>query len=114
MFVLARAATYSTLFIGFLLVFLPGRILALGADMDEPYPELLRELHDADIVGLFARFDKGLPGTAARDWSVFDQRMRYISHLFRAFHLHEELLGEPFDARQVAALTTGIVPDGDI
>lgn len=28
MFVLARAATYSTLFIGLLLVFLPGRVLA--------------------------------------------------------------------------------------
>jgi hypothetical protein len=93
---------------------LPGRVMSLGADMDEPFPELLRELHDAELVALFARFDAGKPGTAASDWSDFDQRMRYIAHLFRAFHLHGELLGPPFTAQQVAAFTAGTVPDGDL
>jgi hypothetical protein len=96
---------------------LPGRVMLLGATMDEPYPELLRALHDVELMGLFARFD-ALPGgataTGARDWSVFDQRMRYIAHLFRAFHLHEELLGAPFTAAQVAAFTAGTIPDGDL
>ena len=31
MFVIARAVTYSTLFIGFFLVFLPGRVLSRSA-----------------------------------------------------------------------------------
>jgi hypothetical protein len=93
---------------------LPGRVLSLGADMDEPYPELLRELRDADLVALLGRFDTGVPGTAARDWSDFDQRMRYIAALFRAFHVHEDLLGPPFTAQQVAAFTAGTVPDGDL
>ena len=93
---------------------LPGRVLALGANMDEPFPELLRDLDDAELIALFVRFDVGSPGTAARDWSDFDQRMRYIAHLFRAFHLHEELLGEPFTPQQVAAFSAGIVPDGDL
>ncbi len=93
---------------------LPGRVLSLGADMDEPFPELLRELHDAELTALFARFDIGLPGTAAKDWSDFDQRMRYIAHLFRAFHLHDELLGPPFTTEQVAAFSAGRVPDGDL
>lgn len=99
---------------------LPGRVLALGANMDEPVPELLRELRDADLLALFARFDGPLPdpaavvATAARDWSDFDQRMRYIAHLFRAFHLHEELLGPPFDSEQVRLLLAGTVPDGDL
>lgn len=93
---------------------LPGRVLSLGADMDEPFPELLRELHDPELVALLARFDTGVPGTAARDWSDFDQRMRYIAALFRAFHLHEELLDPPFTAEQVAAFTAGRVPDGDL
>ena len=38
--------------------------------------------------------------------------MNYIAHLFRAYHLHEELLGEPFTAAQVRAFAAGAVPDG--
>ncbi len=93
---------------------LPGRVLSLGADMDEPFPDLLRELRDAELTALFGRFDTGKPGTAASDWSDFDQRMRYIAHLFRAFHLHDELLGPPFSTEQVAAFAAGTVPDGDL
>lgn len=93
---------------------LPGRVLYLGKDMDEPFPELLVELHDADLMALFALFDTGKPGTAAEDWSVFEQRMRYIAAFFRAFHLHDELLGPPFTEEQVASFTAGRIPDGDL
>ena len=93
---------------------LPGRVLSLGADMDEPFPAELRELHDAELTALFGRFKGDMPGTAARDWSDFDQRMRYIARLFRAFHLHEELLGPPFTPEQVALFAAGTVPDGDL
>jgi hypothetical protein len=96
---------------------LPGRVLALGANMDEPFPAPLRELHDADLTALLQRFEPGtgaLDASAARDWSVFEQRMHYIAHLFRAFHLHEELLGPAFTAAQVEAFAAGIVPDGDL
>ncbi len=96
---------------------LPGRVLALGADMDEPFPIQLRELRDADLVALFERFGPAVPGTTAtgaRDWSDFDQRMRYIAHLFRAYHLHEELLGPPFTPTQVQAFASGEIPDGDL
>jgi hypothetical protein len=31
---------------------LPGRLLALGADLDDPYPDALRELLDAELVAL--------------------------------------------------------------
>ena len=93
---------------------LPGRVLALGANMDEPFPEVLRELRDADLLALFARLQGRLPGTGARDWSDFDQRMRYIAHLFRAFHLHEELLGPPFTVEQERLFAAGTVPDGDL
>lgn len=40
--------------------------------------------------------------------------MRYIAHLFRAYHLHEKPLGPPFTAEQVARFTAGTVPDGDL
>ena len=93
---------------------LPGRVLSLGADMGEPFPPLLSELHDADLLALFDRFHHGTTATAATDWSDLDQRMRYISSFFRAFHLHEELLGPPFTDDQVASFTAGRVPGGDL
>lgn len=40
--------------------------------------------------------------------------MRYIAHLFRAYHLHDELLGLPFTAAQVEAFARGGIPDGDL
>lgn len=93
---------------------LPGRVLALGAHMGEPFPEALRELHDAELIALLDRFEPVAPArddSTARDWSSFDQRMHYIAHLFRAFHLHEELLAAPFTADQVRAFTAGEIPD---
>jgi hypothetical protein len=94
---------------------LPGRMLALGTHLDEPFPPALAELGDAELIALVSRFEP-VPSTrddsGARDWSEFDQRMHYIAHLFRAFHLHEELLGPPFTAVQVEAFTAGRVPDG--
>lgn len=54
---------------------LPGRVLMLGSNMDEPFPEALRELRDTDLVALFERFGPALPGstsTGAGDRSVFE------------------------------------------
>ena len=85
---------------------LPGRVLvARRSTWTSRSPRLLRDLSDAELTALFARFDPRGPVAGdggARDWSDFDQRMHYIAHLFRAFHLHEELLGPPFTAAQVA------------
>jgi hypothetical protein len=93
---------------------LPGRVLYLGARMDEPVPAALAKITDVELTALLGRFDPKLPGIddGAHDWSDFDQRMHYIAHLFRAFHLHEELLGPPFTPEQVRAFTAGTVPDG--
>jgi len=93
---------------------LPGRVLSLGAKLDEPIPEILRELRDPALVALFDRFSPGGAVDPARDWSDFDQRMRYIAHLFRAFHLHEELLRPPFGDEQVRVLLAGGIPDGEL
>lgn len=88
---------------------LPGRVLALGAPLDEPVPEALRELTDAELAALFERF-----GGDVRDWSDLDQRMCYIARLFRAFHLHPELFDAPFTPTQVEQLLAGRIPDGDL
>ena len=94
---------------------LPGRVLYLGAHVDEPVPAALAQLTDAELTELLGRFEPKLPAlhdVGARDWSDFDQRMHYIAHLFRAFHLHEELLAPPFTREQVAAFSAGTVPGG--
>jgi hypothetical protein len=94
---------------------LPGRVLYLGAHLEEPVPAALAELSDGELSALLERFEPKLPAvddSGARDWSDFDQRMHYVAHLFRAFHLHEELLGPPFTPEQVEAFTAGEVPDG--
>lgn len=94
---------------------LPGRVLYLGQHMNEPVPALLAQLTDAELTALLTRFEPQLPevdDAGAHDWSDFDQRMHYIAHLFRAFHLHNELLGPPFTPKQVQALTAGRIPEG--
>jgi hypothetical protein len=96
---------------------LPGRVLALGAHLDDAYPDALREPRDAELTELLARFEPAPPARddcGARDWSELDQRMHYIVHLFCAFHLREELFRPPFTPEQVATFRRGVVPDGEL
>ncbi|HJV30440.1 MAG TPA: hypothetical protein VJ645_07975 [Gaiellaceae bacterium] len=94
---------------------LPERVLALGTHLADEYPELLREPVDAELIELLDRFEPVPPARddcGARDWSDFHQRMHYIVHLFRAFHLDDELLRPPFTAGQVASFSRSVVPGG--
>jgi hypothetical protein len=96
---------------------LPGRVLALSRHLDDGYPEALREPANAELIELLARFEPVPPALdhcGARDWSDLDQRMHYLLHLFRAFHLREELFRPPFTPEQVASFHRGIVPDGEL
>lgn len=96
---------------------LPGRVLALGTHLADEYPDALREPADAELVELLARVEPVPPAVddcGARDWSDLGERMHYIVHLFRAFHLREELSGPPFGPEQVSAFRRGVVPDGEL
>jgi hypothetical protein len=95
----------------------PGRVLALGRHLDAPFPEPLRELSSDELTGMLARFACGeveSDNCGAHDWSVLDQRMHYIVHLFRAFHGVEELHHPPFTDVQVEQFRNGLVPLGDL
>jgi hypothetical protein len=101
----------------FMVLALPGRVLALGANLADPFPDVLRAPANTDLVALVARFEPVPPAAddcAVDDWSDLHQRMHYISHLFRAFHLDAALAGPPFTAEQVASFERGVVPDGDL
>ncbi len=96
---------------------LPGRVLLLGTQLDDPFPEALRELGDPEVAALVARFEPAVPGpddTGARDWSVLEQRMHYIAHLFRAWHERDVLARPPFTEAQVRSIRAGVVPDGEL
>ncbi len=101
----------------FMVLSLPGRVLALGTNLTDPYPEALAQPVDADLLELLARFEPLPPAPddcGARDWSELNERMHYIAHLFRVFHLDEELARPPFTPDQVAAFSRGAVPEGDL
>jgi hypothetical protein len=96
---------------------LPGRVLALGANLPDAFPDDLRVPADPQLVALLERFEPA-PGTVddcgARDWSDFGQRMHYIAHLFRAFQATRTLSEAPFTPVQIERILSGSIPDGDL
>jgi hypothetical protein len=96
---------------------LPGRILALGTHLEDEYPEALHELVDAELVALVSQYEPVPPAPdncGAEDWSSIEQRMHYIVHLFRVFHVDAQLAGPPFSEQQVERFLAGVVPEGDL
>ncbi len=101
----------------FMVLSLPGRVLALGANLLDEYPEALREPANADLVELLARYEPvppALDDCGARDWSDLHQRMHYLVHLFCALHQWDELAQPPFTDAQIAGLSRGELPDGEL
>jgi hypothetical protein len=110
---LAREAITRAL----MMLSLPGRVLWLGTHLADPYPEALRTITDQELTALLGRFEPVAPAPddcGARDWSVLEQRMHYIAHLFRAWHERAELAGPPFTEAQLARIAAGAIPGGDL
>jgi hypothetical protein len=96
---------------------LPGRVLALGTDLTDAYPDVLFDPTDPQLREFLARFEPPSPARddcGARDWSNLHQRMHYIVHLFRVFHVSEQLSEPPFNTDQVASINRGIIPEGQL
>ena len=92
---------------------LPGRVLALGANLPDPFPDAV----DPELVALIARFEPpagSLDDCGAHDWSELHQRMHYISHLFRAFATTQTMSDAPFTEAQVERILAGSIPDGEL
>jgi hypothetical protein len=92
---------------------LPGAVLFLGRNLDRLLPATVNPALEA----LLARYEPVPPAVddcGARDWSVLDQRMHYIAHLFRAYHDDAALASPPFTPAQVERLRAGEVPEGEL
>jgi hypothetical protein len=101
----------------FMVLALPGRVLALGTHLADAYPDALAKPTDPELNELLAQFEPVAPGPddcGATDWSDLQQRMHYIVHLFRAFHLSEQLSQPPFEPDQVASFGRGVIPEGEL
>jgi hypothetical protein len=110
---LAREAITAS----FMVLALPGRVLALGTHLTDAYPEALIDPADPDLIELLARFEPVAPAhddCGAQDWSDLEERMHYIVHMFRVFHLSEALGRPPFTQEQVLSFRHGIVPTGEL
>jgi hypothetical protein len=46
-----------------------------------------------------------------RDWSDLHERMHFIVHLFRVFHLDEKLSDPPFTPAEVKSFSRGVIPE---
>lgn len=101
----------------FMALSLPGRVLALGSNLTDAYPDVIAEPVDPDLLELLGQFEPEPPALddcGARDWSELRQRMHYIAHMFRVFHLNERLADPPFTPAQMTSITAGVVPDGEL
>jgi len=96
---------------------LPSRVLALGHNLTDMFPKELVDPTDPELKELLARFEPIPPAPddcGARDWGDLHQRMHYIAHLFRVFHLSEQLSEPPFTTDQVASINRGVIPEGEL
>jgi hypothetical protein len=94
---------------------LPGAALSLAQNITRPFPADLGAIDNADlraIVGTYGALPPLADTCGATDWTVLHQRMRYISHLFRAYHEDTTLATVPFTAAQIASFERGVIPSG--
>ena len=96
---------------------LPGRVLALGRTSQTrtppSWPSPATRSQRSSWPGS-SRFRLPATTAARSDWSNLHQRMHYIVHLFRVFHLSKQLSEPPFNAGQVATFSRGVIPEGEL
>lgn len=81
---------------------------------------MLRSRHaplNPELTAVLSRFDAHLDttrGSAAVDWTLFTDRMRFITDLFRVGQRDPSWFEQPFDEAQRAAFEAGRVPTGQL
>jgi hypothetical protein len=111
---LARLVVTATL----MTLTLPGgRVLRLGGDIPDRFPEALATIDDPELSAFLRQIDltpNGPSGTRVEDWGELPQRMRFIANLFRTYHMTQALFDSPFTPDQVGAIRSGRRPAGPL
>ena len=94
---------------------LPHESLLLCKDLQRTYPTALSSLSCKDLVELMAKIDttpESLKESGAEDWADLNDRMHFITELFRCYQFDEQLYQPAFKPEQVEAMKRGEVPMG--
>lgn len=94
---------------------LPHERLLLSKDLQRTYPKMLGSLSYKDLVELMARIDTtpdSLKESGAEDWGDLNDRMHFITELFRCYQFDEQLHQAAFTPEQVGAMKKNEVPMG--
>jgi len=94
-----------------------GQTLQLGHDLPGGFPDLLSTVELPELAALLGQVDPTPDSpleTGAEDWGRLPDRMHFIADLFRAYHLDSHLFDPPFNPGQVADLTAGRLPQGNL
>lgn len=95
----------------------PATRLSLGRDLPATYPEVLKQLHEPDLLALLRQIDPtpdSLEQSGATDWANLPERLHFIAELFRCYHLAGDLLCDAFTKEQVAEMKAGRLPVGEL
>lgn len=97
------------------------RLLELAAQLGAyDHRERTLALHDrvegwlSSVLSRVTRARPEAQGSAARDWTVLGDRMRYVFELFRSRQRDASLRTPPFSTEQQAELLAGRVPGGPL
>jgi hypothetical protein len=64
------------------------------------YDRVVAAGQEGVMAKLLASGYRPVAGTASRDWTRLGERMRYIVNLFRALHLHSDVVTAPYTPNQ--------------
>jgi len=95
-----------------------GDDIALGQDLPkESFDPLLTRLENAELIAVLERYDANLDttaGSAAVDWAVLGDRMRFIADLFRVNQRDPSWFEQPFEEGQRVLFEAGTIPTGKL
>ncbi|HYP89323.1 MAG TPA: hypothetical protein VEQ59_14250 [Polyangiaceae bacterium] len=97
-----------------------GEDIPLGRDLPpERFDPLLaqEQLSDPELIAFLGTYDRDLTstrGSAAVNWTILSDRMRFIGELFRVSQRDLSWFTEPFSAQQRLDLEAGRVPSGKL
>jgi len=95
-----------------------GEEIPLGQDLPKgSFDPLLARLENPELISLLERYDANLTttaGSAAIDWTVLGDRMRFIADLFRLNQRDPSWFDQPFQDGQRAQIEAGRLPAGKL
>jgi hypothetical protein len=99
------------------LTFPPDTRIRLSYDLTMNYPDNLKELTNTELLAMLALVDPtpdSLLESGATDWANLQERMHFITELFRCYHQSNELFAPAFTSAQIEAMKNGKLPQGKL